>query len=77
MSVSLAIRSFLKAFKESRYFTEASCQEINGQLIHATLCRVQLSFNKHYVKENSKAILKNSSEAKNHGNNTKHKEGLS
>ena len=48
MSVSLAIRSFLKVFKESRYFTETSCQEINGQLIHITLCGVRLSLNKQF-----------------------------
>ena len=68
MSVSLAIRSFLKVFKESRYFTETSCQETNGngQLIHITIGGVRL-----YVKEN-KAILENSSEDKDHGNDAKH-----
>ena len=66
MSVSVAIRSFLKVFKESRYFTETSYQEINGQLIHITLGGVRL-----YVKEN-KAILENSSDDKDLDNDAKH-----
>ena len=52
--------------KESRYFTETVCQEINGQLIHITIGGVRL-----YVKEN-KAILENSSEDKDLDNDAKH-----
>ena len=66
MSVSVAIRSFLKVFKESRYFTETVCQEINRQLIHITIGGVRL-----YVKEN-KAILENSSDDKDLDNDAKH-----